>query len=588
MALVGSALCSSKSDVRCIGVAPWGKVFGREALEVAPRSPSPYVATSENTGLGAWLEPNHTEFVLVGGDGGKWGCEIPAMTKLEVALGRQYKCPLILLLIQGGVGALRAVHSAVCGGDGKGECAVVIVEDSGGAASAICHCLDATEMPEGYKLPMDKFEPTDKWLDDPARVQEIREIRDAHKKRKVIGRFSIEQPDADLGASLLQAALKLDPAHPEKQLCLAVQLGLLEQADKLLKSRPIRRGEDERQKSLKDALQLALQLALERGSEKMVDFLLEKGASPETVDFEKLFKEGRSERVRQASIAYIPSAALTNGWGQRECGKDLASAANFHPNANFRGLRSAALQWMPEAVRNDLVHGSDDDFDDLSTLEQPYLALLFFWSVANSLSSVVSMAERARDKSSTALPRQLWRRTTQPIEMALIAARMCRAIALDEAKSTLIEQVADRYEGWAIQVINKAKSSDVARDVLLRREKKESGGVTLFSQNLIEIAVACEAKAFLSSPGVQHVLDRMWNGRFARHGFRQVHAVLGALLPFLPICRTRGSERAHNVEHCSAWDWPYQVFYRTPMVQHITRVSPLGFEQLRPSVRMAA
>eukprot|EP00966_Prymnesium_polylepis_P199507 4623456-Prymnesium_polylepis.1 len=390
----------------------------------------------------------------------------------------------------------------------------------------------------------------------------------------------MEQPDADLGASLLQAALKLDPAHPEKQLCLAVQLGLLQQADKLLKSRPIRRDEDERRKVKKDGLQLALQLALERGSERMVDFLLEKGASPETVDFEKLFKEGRSDRVRHASLDNIPSAERSYGEVPIEPEDGPASAANHRRPKSIAAheLRTAALQWVPVAVRNDLIHGSeikrsDDDFDDLSSLEQPYLALLFFWSVANSMSSVVSSAERAPDMSSTALPRQLWRRTTQPIEMALIAARMCRAIALDEAKSTLIEKVADRYEGWAIQVISKAKSSDVARDVLLRREKKESGGVTLFSQNLIEIAVACEAKAFLSTPGVQHVLDRMWNGRFAAHGFRQLHAVLGALLPFVPICRTRGGERGYNVEHCSAWDWPWQIFYRTPMVQHITRTA---------------
>ena len=62
------------------------------------------------------LEPNHTGFIFYGSDepdGNRWGEETPFRFHLERKLSMLLEVPLILLVIQGGQGTLRAVHAAV-------------------------------------------------------------------------------------------------------------------------------------------------------------------------------------------------------------------------------------------------------------------------------------------------------------------------------------------------------------------------------------------------------------------------------------------------------------------------------------------
>ena len=96
------------------------------------------------------LEPNHGNFIFVGSDQSKWGDETPLRYALE-----QYICqkltnvPLVIFVIQGGPGTLRSVHNAVASPTKRSrmaQCAVLVVEDSGGAASALCECIAKVEL----------------------------------------------------------------------------------------------------------------------------------------------------------------------------------------------------------------------------------------------------------------------------------------------------------------------------------------------------------------------------------------------------------------------------------------------------------
>jgi uncharacterized membrane protein YozB (DUF420 family) len=72
----------------------------------------------------------------------------------------------------------------------------------------------------------------------------------------------------------------------------------------------------------------------------------------------------------------------------------------------------------------------------------------------------------------------------------------------------MIERMADIYEGWAIKVLAAARSLTDAKSVLFATE-----GCFLFvrgnkkEHDLVSIAASCEAKAFISSPAVQHVVQ---------------------------------------------------------------------------------
>jgi hypothetical protein len=114
--------------------------------------------------------------------------------------------------------------------DEKRLCSVVVVEDSGGAANAICHAIDDDKM-WNYEpnfeqtdaknrdlgerlLPLNRF-PDEKF----PKFREVRnlkllwEIRKAHhhdSDRGAICRFGLEQSEASLSTSLLRAVQMLD------------------------------------------------------------------------------------------------------------------------------------------------------------------------------------------------------------------------------------------------------------------------------------------------------------------------------------------------------------------------------------------
>ena len=104
MKLVGQALGTyNEKLVNCIvGIAPLCKVLNADELvsEHEPQVVLEYEANTDNSEDGAWLDPNHTHFILVGGTQGEWGSEIRFRAKLMKALSERYDIPLVQVVIQ--------------------------------------------------------------------------------------------------------------------------------------------------------------------------------------------------------------------------------------------------------------------------------------------------------------------------------------------------------------------------------------------------------------------------------------------------------------------------------------------------------
>lgn len=149
MAHVGQAF-ASHPEVPCIGIALYGNVLGRPAIQkrLVALPPGGQVepeglqteeyahGESENSSVASALEPHHSHFVLVntGREGAEaWGGEVPTMVALVRAVcKRDGGLPAVLLVVQGGPHSLAVVAGAV-----ERHIPCVIMADSGGAASAI-------------------------------------------------------------------------------------------------------------------------------------------------------------------------------------------------------------------------------------------------------------------------------------------------------------------------------------------------------------------------------------------------------------------------------------------------------------------
>ena len=98
---------------------------------------------------GAPLNKHHNYFILV--DNGvtsppPWGAEIEFRAKLEALYREQKYVPSVLLVVQGGPGTLKTIlNSAI------EETPIVILAESGGAASAVYNYILAGQVDEGFE-----------------------------------------------------------------------------------------------------------------------------------------------------------------------------------------------------------------------------------------------------------------------------------------------------------------------------------------------------------------------------------------------------------------------------------------------------
>jgi len=131
MAMMGEAVAQSHTTVQLLGIAPEGKIT------------NPEIAGASNIPEGAFLEPNHSHFVLVKSN--DWGGETATM--LELA--RAFKAQTVAILVNGGaIAGDEALQSA------RNGWPLLVIEGSGrfadevGAAVRDCQAAKSTEVRE--------------------------------------------------------------------------------------------------------------------------------------------------------------------------------------------------------------------------------------------------------------------------------------------------------------------------------------------------------------------------------------------------------------------------------------------------------
>ena len=188
-----------KYDIRAtpiIGIAARRKILGMEQLaqdEDLPYDPLDFRQTDE----GVQLDPHHSHFILVDGEGG-WGDEHEVRRQLEKRLGA-CGCKSVMLVMQGGPYTLETVWNCAQSLREEAELSqknsqpIVLISDSGGAASVIAHHLGMhIEQPEGASY-LDVYK---EWTENEAnwkhkkRLDDIREIHE-ERGRTLVHNFSL-------------------------------------------------------------------------------------------------------------------------------------------------------------------------------------------------------------------------------------------------------------------------------------------------------------------------------------------------------------------------------------------------------------
>ena len=105
---------------------------------------------------GAPLNKHHNYFILV--DNGvtsppPWGSEIEFRAKLEALYREQKFVPSVLLVVQGGPGTLKTILNSALE-----ETPIVILAESGGAASAVYNFTQYDQIDEGFEAHEDTLE----------------------------------------------------------------------------------------------------------------------------------------------------------------------------------------------------------------------------------------------------------------------------------------------------------------------------------------------------------------------------------------------------------------------------------------------
>ncbi|KAK3605983.1 hypothetical protein CHS0354_019662 [Potamilus streckersoni] len=142
---------TNQKPVVAIGIAPWGVIQNRNALEANKGSrPARYRIEEHLNPNECFLDPNHSHFILVdNGTQHKYATEIPFRAELERKISEMptdtdaVSVPIVILVLEGGPGTLETVQNAL-----KQNTPAVIVKGSGRVADILSYAFKYAETVE--------------------------------------------------------------------------------------------------------------------------------------------------------------------------------------------------------------------------------------------------------------------------------------------------------------------------------------------------------------------------------------------------------------------------------------------------------
>uniref|UniRef100_A0A096LZ84 Transient receptor potential cation channel, subfamily M, member 2 n=1 Tax=Poecilia formosa TaxID=48698 RepID=A0A096LZ84_POEFO len=513
-----------RQKIVAIGVAPWGVIHNKAALVHDDGCfPAHYVIDTQGQGDLTCLDNNHTHFLLVdNGTNGEYGVEIELRTELEkyISVCRTYlhslmspiKIPVVCVVVNGGFGTLKTIHSAINKGipcmilEGSGRLADVIANLH--STSFLIHQL----MQKFFGQEYENFS-TQQIVDWKLKIQEIM------KKSDLLTIFRAskdDQKNMDVAIllALLKASKKTDESLGDESWKMRLELAIAWNRADLAKTEIF--TEEKMWKSIN--LHWAMKLALVDNKPDFVSLLLENG-----VCLEDFLDEATLCELYQK----LPNCFFLYKMLKRVDFSGRTRKQAVDREVLIQARKDISLNHVADEVRHLLGKFSyyvcrgfkaetqrEDDAKKVAGRD------LFLWAVVQNNKEMAKIA---------------WDQCRDCMSAALAASKILKKMAnesLDADEPQEMLELASHYEDHAIGVFSECyKNNEERAQKLLVRISRLWGKTTC-----LRLALEADNKNFVSQSGVQDLLTQIWCGELSVNN--PVWRVLVCMV-FFPLIYTK-------------------------------------------------
>ncbi|KAK7482390.1 hypothetical protein BaRGS_00026409, partial [Batillaria attramentaria] len=526
--------------VTAIGIAPWGCVQNKEVLicdESKPKGkwPALYRILDEVKPRQSFLDPNHSHFILVdNGTQHKFATEIDFRGLLEKEISTMQtnsgsdavRVPVVLLVLEGGPGTLKTVHSAISNNTpaivikGSGKCADVlgyaaqnvketeieVIDHDGNKHKQLDYQIDEKLQADIQQLVRDTFGTKNETL-------HIEWVKNCVRRPHLLSVFELESSansSRDVDMAILKALLKANKDQVMDQLKLALAWNRIDVAKSEIftDERPWPTG----------ALDHVMMSAIQLNRVNFVDLFLDNGVSlKDFLTVKRLLtlynevprncllynllvkiKSSQRKTFSLSDVGYLLQDLLGDYYQPHYLKDDKLRNLNSDAIMGYvtegktadQGLNVSMLA-MTGRAPGDIT--GDHDFG------RPAQEL-FLWSVLMNRQDLAKL---------------FWREGNESTAAALVANNLLKSLKRYTDDTDMLHRLqsnADEFESLAIGVLNNCYSVNEqrAQDVLVR-EMPHWGHATC-----VLIAVQADNKRFISQTACQSLLNSIWMGKMSQ------------------------------------------------------------------------
>ncbi|KAL5255510.1 hypothetical protein ACHWQZ_G010918 [Mnemiopsis leidyi] len=543
MKLVGEAVrgTSFGSQIVTIGVTTWGIIKNREQLSITNERKlvRDYETKESKKGRGAFLDPNHTHFLLVDdGTQYKYGKEIKFRALLEQKLSERYRegnftLPQICILVEGGPNSIKTLLETVKLGNpglviaGSGRSADVLAEayklstpeeafNNDGEKITIRvlseKSIDQLNVVVSKKFPNMKPEDKDKLH------REIIELLNYDKLLTIYELNDSKEFDLALLAALIRG--NKDGTSSLASMKLAITWDRPNLADSLIL--PNSKFSEKEKSDL-------LRIAIIEDKPIFIKMMLDQGVDMKHFLTHGMLAELYNE-IDKSVVCYKKLRKMSEG----------ASIYNFQTSPQKKKMKLSLIHigtLMEEILEGTYQsHFCSNEFKDheedmlCRPFENPYDVMVFYAVLVES-----------RD-----MAKLFWERSRTPIATGLIACKILRYLAQtqknrlkrDDENEKKLKLCADEFESLSVGVMNQTfkdrnHQKELWMEVLLIKHR------SLGNLDLVQLACTTDAINFIAQGAVQTLLTDIWLGQIhaAQHWIK---IFIAACIPFIgPLAMMR-------------------------------------------------
>ncbi len=528
MHLVGQAMYDAglHGRVPLVGITAHGAVNGREAFEGVRYGRATYADPAKASFNGAPISPHHSHFLFI--DSGKenskaWGSEIKVRAAIEKHLTMARAVPMVLLVVQGGPGTLQTVLEAA-----KLGCPVVLLENSGGAATAVCQYIK-----EGALDP-ERDKAFEKKLDQ---MKEIKKINDRSGRkllslydvgnesmatvilRAIVANLSLSASRRTTAANLKKAANQAkEKAAKERAVGTAAKAAAWAAAGIWAAVTSRTNNVNPEDDDAPDALAKALLLAVKWDRPDIAVPILEQLKARSGEQFSPIHRRALQTALALERIDVL--RVLFKVPGFETAGLPHVSMSHLyktHSGAKYLTSSRSLQASMRELSREIEQSKSDEKPEKKHLLYLHLLGPFFSYHVTPALTAFLNSGKEtgyadllfwAAVIGNDALMHEFWARApANQVTLALLCSFLLRkkSRVITWGQREAAERAVDR-ESWAFGVLEQIQTDDDAR-LILGQALPTGPGV---SMRLLELATVLEMKTFLSHRHCQGMLEGWW------------------------------------------------------------------------------